>query len=219
MEYDSLSRCLGGEMNLFLSSNNAEESSDIDPEEAKQQAFQPILVEGRAICLHPLTLMETKWLFMCPYLNGLGCITITMGSNVRDLVALTNEALSISIIQKKSIIDTNIIRSALHRQTWDLRSQYDELIIFGYQDGPVSRNSRETSVAKHEHLAIYEKLCSSVAEQWIFDQVANSAGQFSVVFIGFFLGIFGYISFHPIVAKALTNHSTISSPWALSVRP
>ncbi|RYR46519.1 hypothetical protein Ahy_A07g032244 [Arachis hypogaea] len=55
--------------------------------------------------------------------NRLGCITITMGSNVRDLVALTNEALSISIIQKKSIIDTNIIRSALHRQTWDLRSQ------------------------------------------------------------------------------------------------
>ncbi|RYR00377.1 hypothetical protein Ahy_B07g088504 [Arachis hypogaea] len=52
-----------------------------------------------------------------------------MGSNVRDLVALTNEALSISIIQKKSIIDTNIIRSALHRQTWDLRSQYQARII------------------------------------------------------------------------------------------
>ncbi|TYI60751.1 hypothetical protein E1A91_D10G125400v1, partial [Gossypium mustelinum] len=32
-----------------------------------------------------------------------------------DLVALTNEALSISIAQKKSIIDTNTIRSALHR--------------------------------------------------------------------------------------------------------
>lgn len=53
--------------------------------------------------------------------NGFG--SITMGSNVRDLVALTNEALSISIIQKKSIIDTNIIRFALHRQTWDLRSR------------------------------------------------------------------------------------------------
>ncbi|KAL2225144.1 UNVERIFIED_CONTAM: Protein Ycf2 [Sesamum indicum] len=53
--------------------------------------------------------------------NGFG--SITMGSNVRDLVALTNEALSISITQKKSIIDTNTIRSALHRQTWDLRSQ------------------------------------------------------------------------------------------------
>ncbi|KAH9705562.1 hypothetical protein KPL70_011929 [Citrus sinensis] len=50
--------------------------------------------------------------------NGFG--SITMGSNARDLVALTNEALSISITQKKSIIDTNTIRSALHRQTWDL---------------------------------------------------------------------------------------------------
>ncbi|KAJ9535460.1 hypothetical protein OSB04_un001413 [Centaurea solstitialis] len=53
--------------------------------------------------------------------NGFG--PITMGSNARDLVALTNEALSISITQKKSIIDTNTIRSALHRQIWDLRSQ------------------------------------------------------------------------------------------------
>uniref|UniRef100_UPI0030C687CA AAA family ATPase n=1 Tax=Bradyrhizobium sp. TM233 TaxID=2599801 RepID=UPI0030C687CA len=52
--------------------------------------------------------------------NGFG--SITLGSNVQDLVALTNEALSISIIQKKSIIDTNLIRSALHKQTWDLRS-------------------------------------------------------------------------------------------------
>ncbi|PWA78702.1 PsbA, chloroplast [Artemisia annua] len=31
-----------------------------------------------------------------------------MGSNARDLVEITNEALSISITQKKSIIDTNI---------------------------------------------------------------------------------------------------------------
>ncbi|TYI39398.1 hypothetical protein ES332_A02G095500v1 [Gossypium tomentosum] len=50
--------------------------------------------------------------------NGFGSITV--GSNARDLIALTNEALSISITQKKSIIDTNTIRSALHRQTWDL---------------------------------------------------------------------------------------------------
>jgi hypothetical protein len=42
--------------------------------------------------------------------------SVTMGSNVRDLVALTNEALLTSITQKKSIIDNNIIRSALHRQ-------------------------------------------------------------------------------------------------------
>ncbi|GJZ79453.1 retrovirus-related pol polyprotein from transposon TNT 1-94 [Tanacetum coccineum] len=68
--------------------------------------------------------------------NGFG--SITMGSNARDLVALTNEALSISITQKKSIIDTNTIRSALHRQIWDLRSQVrsvqDHGILF-YQIG------------------------------------------------------------------------------------
>ncbi|KAL8471335.1 hypothetical protein ACS0TY_028843 [Phlomoides rotata] len=45
--------------------------------------------------------------------NGFG--SITMGSNARDLVALTNEALSISITHKKPIIDTKTIRSALHR--------------------------------------------------------------------------------------------------------
>ncbi|KAI5658735.1 hypothetical protein M9H77_27528 [Catharanthus roseus] len=52
--------------------------------------------------------------------NGFG--SITMGSNARDLVTLINEALSSSITQKKSILDTNTIISALHRQTWDLRS-------------------------------------------------------------------------------------------------
>uniref|UniRef100_A0A3Q7ID25 Ycf2 n=1 Tax=Solanum lycopersicum TaxID=4081 RepID=A0A3Q7ID25_SOLLC len=69
--------------------------------------------------------------------NGFG--SITMGSNARDLVALTNEVLSISITQKKSIIDTNTIRSALHRQTWDLSVQ-DHGILF-YQIGrPVAQN-------------------------------------------------------------------------------
>ncbi|KAL8188584.1 hypothetical protein R6Q57_029872 [Mikania cordata] len=45
--------------------------------------------------------------------NGFGFIT--MGFNARDLVALTNKALSISITQKKSVIDNNTIRSALYR--------------------------------------------------------------------------------------------------------
>ncbi|KAK8930592.1 Protein ycf2 [Platanthera zijinensis] len=52
--------------------------------------------------------------------NGFG--SITMGSNARDLVALINEALSISITQKKSIIETNTIRSALHRYCGFARS-------------------------------------------------------------------------------------------------
>ncbi|KAL1178626.1 hypothetical protein V6Z11_A03G108200 [Gossypium hirsutum] len=59
--------------------------------------------------------------------NGFGSITV--GSNARDLVALTNEALSINITQKKSIIDTNTIRSTLHRQTWDLRSQIGRAVV------------------------------------------------------------------------------------------
>ena len=47
--------------------------------------------------------------------------SITTDSNEQDLVALTNEARS--IILNKSIIDTNIIRYALHRQTRNVRSQ------------------------------------------------------------------------------------------------
>jgi hypothetical protein len=70
--------------------------------------------------------------------NGFGSITMGLGSNVRDLVAFINEALSISITQNKSIIDTNTIRSALHRQTWDsgaqVRSVQDHGILF-YQIG------------------------------------------------------------------------------------
>ncbi|KAH0854178.1 LOW QUALITY PROTEIN: hypothetical protein HID58_090146 [Brassica napus] len=53
------------------------------------------------------------------------------GSSARDLVALTNEALSISITQKKSIIDTNTIRSALHDKLGicDPRSVQDHGIL------------------------------------------------------------------------------------------
>nr|YP_010274518.1 hypothetical chloroplast RF21 [Wisteria brachybotrys]UJT97038.1 hypothetical chloroplast RF21 [Wisteria brachybotrys]UJT97342.1 hypothetical chloroplast RF21 [Wisteria brachybotrys] len=90
--------------------------------------------------------------------NGFG--SITMGSNVRDLVALTNEALSIGIIQKKSIIDTNIIRSALHRQTWDLRSQVrsvqDHGILF-YQIGRVVSQNVLLSNCSIDPISIYMK--------------------------------------------------------------
>nr|YP_010931564.1 Ycf2 [Oenothera speciosa]WKN51356.1 Ycf2 [Oenothera speciosa] len=47
----------------------------------------------------------------------------TFGPSVLDIVGLTNDALSISITQKKSIIDTTTIRYALHRKTWDLRAE------------------------------------------------------------------------------------------------
>nr|AMH87587.1 Ycf2 [Syringa meyeri] len=90
--------------------------------------------------------------------NGFG--SITMGSNARDLAALTNEALSISITQKKSIIDTNTIRFALHRQTWDLRSQVrsvqDHGIIF-YQIGRAVAQNVLLSNCLIDPISIYMK--------------------------------------------------------------
>lgn len=96
-----------------------------------------------------------------------GCGSITLGSNVRDLVALTNEALSISIIQKKSIIDTNIIRHALHRQTWDFRSQIrsveDHGILF-YQIGRAVSQNLLLSNFSIDPISIYmkKKSCNGV---------------------------------------------------------
>ncbi|KAD6119072.1 hypothetical protein E3N88_10343 [Mikania micrantha] len=73
---------------------------------------------------HLFTLSYTRRFYLEKkmfHTNGFG--SITMGPNARDLVALTKKVPSISITQKKSIINTNTIRSALHRQIWDLRSQ------------------------------------------------------------------------------------------------
>ncbi|THU43396.1 hypothetical protein C4D60_Mb00t01190 [Musa balbisiana] len=105
--------------------------------------------------------------------NGLG--SITMGSNVRDLVALINEALSISITQKKSIIETNTIRLALHRQTWDLRSQVrsvqDHGILF-YQIGRAVAQNVLLSNCPIDPISIYMKKRSegdSYLYKWYFE--------------------------------------------------
>ncbi|KAL5734276.1 hypothetical protein ACOSP7_032137 [Xanthoceras sorbifolium] len=107
--------------------------------------------------------------------NGFG--SITMGSNARDLVALTNEALSISITQKKSIMDTNTIRSALHRQTWDLRSQVrsvqDHGILF-YQIGRAVAQNVLLSNCPIDPISIYmkKKSCNegdSYLYKWYFE--------------------------------------------------
>nr|YP_010887697.1 Ycf2 protein [Hypodaphnis zenkeri]YP_010887714.1 Ycf2 protein [Hypodaphnis zenkeri]WJJ67268.1 Ycf2 protein [Hypodaphnis zenkeri]WJJ67286.1 Ycf2 protein [Hypodaphnis zenkeri] len=107
--------------------------------------------------------------------NGFGSITV--GSNARDLVALTNEALSISITQKKSIIDTNTIRSALHRQTWDLRSQVrsvqDHGILF-YQIGRAVAQNVLLSNCPTDPISIYmkKKSCKkgdSYLYKWYFE--------------------------------------------------
>nr|BDR61695.1 hypothetical protein RF2 [Erycibe henryi] len=107
--------------------------------------------------------------------NGLG--SITMGPNARDLVALTNEVLSISITQKKSIIDTNTIRFALHRQTWDLRSQLrsvqDHGILF-YQIGRAVAQNLLLSNCPIDPISIYlkKKSCKegdSYLYKWYFE--------------------------------------------------
>nr|YP_010760066.1 Ycf2 protein [Cuscuta indecora]YP_010760117.1 Ycf2 protein [Cuscuta indecora]WEY29991.1 Ycf2 protein [Cuscuta indecora]WEY29992.1 Ycf2 protein [Cuscuta indecora] len=90
--------------------------------------------------------------------NGFG--SITMGPNTRDIVAMTNEVLSISITQKKSIIDTNTIRSALHRQMWDLQSQIrlvqDHGILF-YQIGRALAQNVLRSDCPIDPISIYLK--------------------------------------------------------------
>nr|YP_010724397.1 Ycf2 protein [Nivenia stokoei]YP_010724415.1 Ycf2 protein [Nivenia stokoei]WDW31524.1 Ycf2 protein [Nivenia stokoei]WDW31542.1 Ycf2 protein [Nivenia stokoei] len=107
--------------------------------------------------------------------NGFG--PITTGSNARDLVALINEALSISITQKKSIIETNTIRSALHRQTWALRSQVrsvqDHGILF-YQIGKAVAQNVLLSNCPIDPISIYmkKKSCKegdSYLYKWYFE--------------------------------------------------
>nr|QFV18607.1 hypothetical chloroplast RF2 [Delphinium anthriscifolium]QFV18623.1 hypothetical chloroplast RF2 [Delphinium anthriscifolium] len=107
--------------------------------------------------------------------DGFG--SITMGSNARDLVALTNEALSISITQKKSIIDTNTIRSALHKKTWDLRARVrsvqDRGILF-YQIGRAVAQNVLLSNCLIDPISIYMKknLCKeggSYLYKWYFE--------------------------------------------------
>nr|YP_009529204.1 hypothetical protein RF2 [Lennoa madreporoides]YP_009529212.1 hypothetical protein RF2 [Lennoa madreporoides]AXX76004.1 hypothetical protein RF2 [Lennoa madreporoides]AXX76012.1 hypothetical protein RF2 [Lennoa madreporoides] len=107
--------------------------------------------------------------------NGFG--SITMGSNARELVELTNEALSISITQKKYILDTNTIRFAIHRQTWDLRSQVRSVqnhgILF-YQIGRAVAQNVLLSNCPIDPISIYmkQKSCNkgdSYLYKWYFE--------------------------------------------------
>nr|UVH70417.1 hypothetical protein RF2 [Corydalis bungeana]UVH70434.1 hypothetical protein RF2 [Corydalis bungeana] len=90
--------------------------------------------------------------------NGFG--SITMGSSVQDLVALTNEALSLSIAQKKSIIDIHTILSAFHRQTWNWRAKVrpvqDHGLLF-YQIGRAVAQNVLLSNGSIDPISIYLK--------------------------------------------------------------
>nr|QWZ47218.1 hypothetical chloroplast RF2 [Cyclocodon parviflorus]QWZ47243.1 hypothetical chloroplast RF2 [Cyclocodon parviflorus] len=91
--------------------------------------------------------------------------SITMGSTAQEVVALTNEALSISLSQGKSIIDDNTIRSALHRQTWDLRARVrpvrNSRMLF-YQIGRAVTHNLLLSNCPIDPISIYmfKKLCT-----------------------------------------------------------
>nr|YP_009644498.1 Ycf2 protein [Ligustrum japonicum]YP_009644520.1 Ycf2 protein [Ligustrum japonicum]QBS52294.1 Ycf2 protein [Ligustrum japonicum]QBS52295.1 Ycf2 protein [Ligustrum japonicum] len=108
--------------------------------------------------------------------NGFGSITMGSSSNAQDLAALTNEALSISITQKKSIIDSNTIRFALHRQTWDLRARVrpiqDRGVLF-YQIGRAVAQNVLLSNCLIDPISIYmKKPCTegdSYLSKWYFE--------------------------------------------------
>ncbi|KAL6558341.1 Protein Ycf2 [Orobanche minor] len=104
--------------------------------------------------------------------NGFG----SMGYNARELGAFTNEALSISITQKKSIIDTNTQISALHRQTWDLRAHVRSVQDHGllpYQIGRAVAQNVLISNCLIDLISIYmhKQLCEedSYLYKWYFE--------------------------------------------------
>nr|YP_010193578.1 hypothetical protein Ycf2 [Phyllospadix iwatensis]YP_010193596.1 hypothetical protein Ycf2 [Phyllospadix iwatensis]QZQ52798.1 hypothetical protein Ycf2 [Phyllospadix iwatensis]QZQ52816.1 hypothetical protein Ycf2 [Phyllospadix iwatensis] len=113
---------------------------------------------------------QRKHFFILSYTRGFhlekkmfhtnGFRSITADSNARDLVALIDEALSISITQNKSIIETNTIRSALHKQTWDFRSQLrlvQDHGIFFYQIGRAVAQNVFLSNCSIDPIYIYMK--------------------------------------------------------------
>nr|QNK04151.1 hypothetical protein RF2 [Adenophora triphylla] len=103
------------------------------------QRMQPCLIDPQRFntCIkvrRPIISQQQKNFLILSYTRGFrldsqifhitnGFESITLGCTAQDLVALTNEALSLSLSQGKSIIDSNTLRHALHRQTWDLRAE------------------------------------------------------------------------------------------------
>lgn len=115
---------------------------------------------------------ERKHLFILSYTRGFylektmfhtkGFGSIITSSSALNLVALSNEALSISIPHKKSIIEKNTIRLALHRQTWGLRAKVrsarDHGTLF-YQIGGALVQNRLISNNPNESIYIKRQSC------------------------------------------------------------
>ncbi|KAJ8451089.1 hypothetical protein Cgig2_026898 [Carnegiea gigantea] len=106
-----------------------------------------------------------------------GFRSITLSFNVRDLVALINEAISISIIGKKSIIDTNTIRFVIHRQTWGFQFDKTPIVHHGilfYQMGRALAQNVLLSHCLIDPISIYmkKKSCNAVDSylyKWCFE--------------------------------------------------
>nr|YP_010158649.1 Ycf2 protein [Campanula zangezura]QRG30855.1 Ycf2 protein [Campanula zangezura] len=146
-----LSHLLSWDCERSSSSNNLVIASTHMP-----QKMQPSLIDTHRFntCIkvrRPVISQQRKHFSTLLYTRGFdleseifrtthGFESITLGSNAQDLAALTNEALSISLTEGKSIIDSNTIRHAVHRQNWDLRAEVRPInnsrILF-YQIGRV----------------------------------------------------------------------------------
>uniref|UniRef100_A0A8S0YB53 Ycf2 N-terminal domain-containing protein n=1 Tax=Spirodela intermedia TaxID=51605 RepID=A0A8S0YB53_SPIIN len=158
---------------------------DITPQFELAKAMSPCIIWIPNI--HDLYVNESNYLSLGLLVNYLSGIVKEVPLEIfllllrlifpKNLVALINEALSISITQKKSIIETNTIRSALHRQTWDLRSQVrsvqDHGILF-YQIGRAVAQNVLLSNCPIDPISIYmkKKSCKerdSYLYKWYFE--------------------------------------------------
>nr|UDZ61554.1 hypothetical protein RF2 [Sagittaria trifolia] len=95
----------------------------------------------------------------------------SMGANARDVAGLVNEALALSIAQKKSILETDLIRASLHNLTWDLRSHdaraRDPGVVF-YQIGRAVVQNQLLRDFPPDPISIYIKMliCPQTDPYW-----------------------------------------------------
>nr|YP_008378825.1 putative protein RF21 [Najas flexilis]YP_008378836.1 putative protein RF21 [Najas flexilis]AFY64115.1 putative protein RF21 [Najas flexilis]AFY64116.1 putative protein RF21 [Najas flexilis] len=108
-------------------------------------------------------------------------------SNARDLGALINEVLLISMIQKKSIIEANTIRLAFHRQTWEFRSEVRPVQDHGILFYQIGRAVVQNVLCNWtlDPLSIYRKGKSSYEKQrdlseWYFE-LGRSMKRFTIL--------------------------------------
>nr|YP_009241960.1 hypothetical chloroplast RF21 [Sagittaria lichuanensis]AMQ13535.1 hypothetical chloroplast RF21 [Sagittaria lichuanensis] len=95
----------------------------------------------------------------------------SMGANAQDVAGLVNEALALSIAQKKSILETDLIRASLHNLTWDLRAHDaragDPGVVF-YQIGRAVVQNQLLRDFPPDPISIYIKMliCPQTDPYW-----------------------------------------------------